>query len=96
MIRLASVAPLFRTGGMDLGRSWTAHESLTTEQRNTLRDRHGRWIKVHPNDRDKLAALGLRMQTDDAGHPQNDRPLVEITAADATKPVKGATPKKGT
>lgn len=60
MIRLASVSPRFNTGGFDLVRSWTTFESLTTEQRETLIERHGRWIRVHPDDRPALAKIGLR------------------------------------
>jgi hypothetical protein len=59
-LRLASVPPLFRSGGFDLGRSWTAFEQLSPVQVETLRVRHGRWIRVHPEDRGELARYGLR------------------------------------
>lgn len=61
MIRLASVAPRFKHGDViDLVRSWTEFQSLTDDQRALLRDRHGRWIRIHPDDRAELAQLGLR------------------------------------
>ena len=63
MIRLASVAPRFKhggKGGIELGRAWTAFESLTPAQRDILRDRHGRWVRVHPDDRQALEKYGLR------------------------------------
>jgi len=76
MIRLASAGPLFKHGGkngFDLNRTWSKFESLTTEQRTILRDRHGRWIRIHPDDRGELEKLGLKFVG-------GQEPLGELTA----------------
>jgi hypothetical protein len=63
VIRLASVAARFKHGGksgFDLNRTWVEFKSLTSAQVKILRDRHGRWIRIHPDDREELAKFGLR------------------------------------
>lgn len=97
MIRLASVAPLFKHGGkdgVDLTRSWASFESLTGTQVEILRKFHGRWIRLHPDDRDQLARYGLAFVA-------GDEPLafaeskVEL-ATDDKKKAQTADDKKNT
>lgn len=84
MIRLASIAARFKhggVGGFNLGRSWTGFESLTSAQRTILRDRHGRWIRVHPDDRVELERFGLRFVN-------GIDPLAELKPTDTKKAEK--------
>jgi hypothetical protein len=63
VIRLASKAARFKhggAGGFDLTSSWTEFKSLTEKQRALLPALHGRWIRIHPDDRGELAKFGLR------------------------------------
>ena len=81
MIRLSGPGRTFVHGGFDLGSDWTTFESLTDEQHETLRDFHGRFVRVHPDDFDKLTSLGLKLQTDEGGAPLKGLPLVELRPA---------------
>ncbi len=90
MIRLSGAGRTFRHGGLELGPGWVPFETLTETQRETLRDRHGRYVRVHPDDRGKLAELGLEFKGP-------NEPLVEIkstTPKPADAPKAEATPKK--
>ncbi len=74
--------PNFMHGGLEVGPGWSEVLRPTASQRAALRDYHGRFIQVHPADRDKLGELGLEFKDESA-------PLVE------TKPVeKSDTTKK--
>jgi hypothetical protein len=84
-IRLASVAPLFHTGGFDLSKKWSSFKlaDLTAKQVATLRTRVGRWIRVYPTDTAKLDGF-LEHYTP---------PAPAAPAPTATEAAKAADPK---
>lgn len=82
-VRLKGASRGFRNGGLELdGSKWTAFESLTDEQRETLRKYHGSHIKVFPDDVANLKQFGLAVDETKSG------PLVDLTA----KPTGGEQP----
>lgn len=89
-IRIHSLRPggaEFRDGGLVVGSRWTdLPAQLTDRQRGALRDHHGRFIGVHPEDLTELAELGLKFEAD-------DRPLIDLRAPRGA-PVRG-TPAAG-
>lgn len=53
--------PLFRAGGLEVNTHWQAVGADAGDKViAAIRDYHGRFLQVHPLDRDKLAELGLR------------------------------------
>ena len=68
MIRLAATSPQgFRHGGLVVGSSWTGFDRMTPDQIATMRDFHGKFLRVHPEDVVKLGAVGLAFKG--AGEP---------------------------
>ena len=49
----------FRHGGLVAGPAWAPIAELNAKARATLRDFHGRFLLVHPDDAEKLGELGL-------------------------------------
>lgn len=76
----------FKNGGLEVGVGWVAHEKLNDRQRATLRDFHGRFIQVHPHDRDNLRELGLAFV-------DPHKPLEDLEAKKPEKPDAPAAPK---
>jgi hypothetical protein len=73
-IRINAIPPNgFRHSGLVVGKAWQDVGKLDEKQRTTLRDFHGRHIRIHPNDVAKLSELGL------AFDGQN-KPLKDSTA----------------
>lgn len=70
----------FRHAGLELsGKTWLEVE-VTPERRETIRDFHGRYIIIHPDDRPRLKReFGLELVT-------NGEPLVESKAVKASNP----------
>lgn len=68
----------FRHGGIVVGKAWIEIDATDGKQRATLREFHGRFIRIHPDDVTKLGELGLAFDG-----PKN--PLVELTPT-TTKP----------
>ena len=91
MIRLMALVPLLTAGGFAdsplTAGNWTEFQTLTDAQRETLRDRHGLWVRVHPHDYGELEKLGLDFERDAEDRPSHQAPLREIPApAPATPP----------
>lgn len=64
--------PRFMHGGLEASATWTPIPTEpTTRQRETLRDFHGRFIQVHPEDRSALGEFGLAFIA-------QDKPLAEL------------------
>lgn len=84
MIRLMSIVPLLAAEGFVgsplTSGHWTEFSSLTAAQRDTLRDRHGLWLRVHPHDHSELVQIGLDFARDADGRPRYQAPLVELAA----------------
>jgi hypothetical protein len=78
-VRIATLSvPRFMHGGLEVNDRWSEFPATPTErERAALRDYHGRFIQVHPDDRDKLRELGLKFEDANA-------PLVEIPKPKAT------------
>lgn len=52
--------PAFMHGGLEVNERWSAFPADATErQLAALRDYHGRFIRIHPDDRGEVEKLGL-------------------------------------
>jgi hypothetical protein len=86
-IRICTIGvPRFMHGGLEVGIRWAAVATFTESQRATLRDYHGRFIRVHPEDRGQLAEIGLRFETE-------RKPLTELAPKNPA-PTPPPAPKK--
>ncbi|HWU91599.1 MAG TPA: hypothetical protein VN253_30235 [Kofleriaceae bacterium] len=83
-IRICTLGvPVFRHGGLEVGERWSAVSDLDDKQRAALRDYHGRFIQVHPDDVAKLRELGLERKS-------TSRPLADLTTPTPTPPAPPA------
>jgi hypothetical protein len=82
--------PRFMHGGLEVATTWIPFPSEPTlRQRETLRDFHGRFIQVHPEDRAALREHGLAFV-------DPHKPLVEVEAkAETVEPNKTTKPDAG-
>lgn len=80
----------FRHGGLVVGKAWATVDALDDKQRAALRDFHGRFIRIHPEDVTKLGELGFAF--DGARNPLVDS--TPTTTEPATPPATGSDAKK--
>ncbi|MGE0547609.1 MAG: hypothetical protein AB7O24_04295 [Kofleriaceae bacterium] len=88
-VRICALSvPLFSHAGLQVGERWMEVTSLPTAARDALRDYHGRFVRVHPDDRAKLAEIGLTFVA-------NREPLRDLRSKTATddKPDGGSRTK---
>jgi hypothetical protein len=74
---------------LEVGTTWTDVGKPSDRQRAALRDFHGRFIKVHPDDLTNLSALGLRFV--DETSPLEEIPKSKPRPAAAAEPKTAAT-----
>lgn len=78
--------PAFRHGGLVVGPRWAPLEKLKPAARDALRDFHGRFVRIHPEDIDQLREYGLAFK--DKKSPLVDtkkKPTTTDVAAGDTK-----------
>lgn len=84
-IRIATLGvPRFRLHDLDLNEQWLAIDELTEKQRAYLVTYAGTYVRIHPDDVDKIGSLGLAMRDGKVTDAKKSNPKTEGGKPDAS------------
>ncbi len=92
-VRIATLGvPLFRLHDLEINEQWLEVEELAPKQRASFLTYAGKYVRVHPEDLEKLGALGLVAETAPA-IDSNGKPTGKFAATGRVLEKKNSNPK---